>query len=483
MPLFGLFALLAAVSSSSQHPVAGPAGSAPAFRLTSTTGAEVSIRTLAGHPAVLWFFCGCPWCHAAAASWRRRMRLAPPGTTTAVVFAGDAPAARRFASDTGLPALILPDPSLRVASSYHALLCPRVFVLSAGGRILYTNNGADDAPRTAAPALIAGRALALLSAAKQSGDGATGLAVHGEAGTVTQPGGVVRTVLGAVDALAMPVVSRSFTITNRTARPELLRLAPSCSCITARFSSAVPDGPMTLLPGASAKILVHLDALALTGGPFWKAVLVESGAGSAPYATLVLSGATRPAASFVPLLVAMNGAAGSSEVGVTQVTLGARLRAAVLRGVCSNPWVKVEPPPGGHAGAWRLTMPASAPGGMVVGAFWLEEALAGGHWRRVTAEAVLAGNRAGPIAALPAYVRLRPWSASQTYRLRLLGPAARLARLSLRRSPAAISASLSRDGSALTVKMLQRRSAPWQGEVLLAGGGSSVQVPVLPPSG
>jgi len=120
---------------------------------------------------------------------------------------------------------------------------------------------------------------------------------------------------------------------------------------------------------------------------------------------------------------------------------------------------------------------------MIAGAFWLEQSLPGGLWRRVTPEAVIAGSRTGPVSALPAYVRLRPWGDPQTYRLRLLGATALLKELKLQHTSRRLSASLSADGSTLTVKLLQPSPMPWQGEVVLEGGGASLEVPVLGPAG
>lgn len=92
-------------------------------------------------------------------------QLAP---LTVVVFSGDAAAARDFAAQTALdPAqtVLLPDPALHVTLDlYQAEPCPRVFVLDSTGKIRYTNNHTDDAPRQAPALVIASHALAALRA-------------------------------------------------------------------------------------------------------------------------------------------------------------------------------------------------------------------------------------------------------------------------------------------------------------------------------
>ena len=70
--------------------------------------------------------------------------------------------------------VLLPDPKLDVTiGKYDAEPCPRVFVVSQAGRIVYTNNHKDDAARSAPEMVIASRALDALRQAAQSGSGAS----------------------------------------------------------------------------------------------------------------------------------------------------------------------------------------------------------------------------------------------------------------------------------------------------------------------
>lgn len=153
----------------------------PDFALTDTHGKTRRLADFRGRPVALFFFCGCPWCQASAETWGRFQRggalPSPVGASlvasatqpvTVVVFSGDAVAAQAFATQTGLdPAqtVLLPDPDLRVTTAFQADPCPRVFVLDAQGKPVYTNNHKDDTARQASALAIDSRALDALRTA------------------------------------------------------------------------------------------------------------------------------------------------------------------------------------------------------------------------------------------------------------------------------------------------------------------------------
>ena len=136
---------------------------APAFTLPDTGGRPHTLASFRGHPTVLFFFCGCPRCHAVAQAWEDAqgdLGTSGPPPRTAVIFSDGPDAARAFATQTGLQAdqvTLLTDPQERVTDRYRVRPCPRVFVLDAAGRIRDTN------PDPNAPALeIVSRALTTL---------------------------------------------------------------------------------------------------------------------------------------------------------------------------------------------------------------------------------------------------------------------------------------------------------------------------------
>ena len=154
---------------------------APAFSLRDTSNRPYTLGEFKGHTVTLFFFCGCPWCHRCATEWGDFQRggalpAAAPGhlSITLVVFSAPAEETREFARETGVDmrtTVLLPDPDMRVTNAYHADICPRVFVLDARGRIRYTNNHPDDAPRRAPEMLIVSRALTALRQCASSSNG------------------------------------------------------------------------------------------------------------------------------------------------------------------------------------------------------------------------------------------------------------------------------------------------------------------------
>lgn len=183
----------------------------PNFTLTDTHGTPRRLADFRGQPVAMFFFCGCPWCQASAEIWGRFQRggalPSPTGTPTAVgaaqpatviIFSGDAAAAMAFMAQTGLDptqTVLLPDPDLRVTTAFQADPCPRVFVLDAQGKAVYTNNYKDDAPRKASALAIDSRALDALRAA------ASALPMQ----TTSSPPGIklpVRTLSGQLQDIA-----------------------------------------------------------------------------------------------------------------------------------------------------------------------------------------------------------------------------------------------------------------------------------------
>lgn len=159
------------ISYASPAPVK-PAYPAPApFSLVDTNGKTQTLAGLRGRPVVLFFFCGCNWCAAEAKQWGQMQHQGALASgsgksasdpTTVVVFTGDADSEKSFADQTGLDlknTVLLPDPTMKVTMSYKSETCPRVFVISPSGKVAYTNNHKDDAPRQAPAEVIADLAL------------------------------------------------------------------------------------------------------------------------------------------------------------------------------------------------------------------------------------------------------------------------------------------------------------------------------------
>jgi len=141
------------------------------FTLTDSLGQQRTLKSFRGKPVALFFYCGCTWCHKCARLWGQMQKggaLDSTHSTTLVVFQGDAAMSKAFLSETGLDptrTVVLPDPSLDTTLKYHAETCPRIFILDPAGKIRYTNNHADDAPRKGPETLIIGNTVSALQQA------------------------------------------------------------------------------------------------------------------------------------------------------------------------------------------------------------------------------------------------------------------------------------------------------------------------------
>ena len=143
---------------------------APAFTLKDAAGTTHVLTEYRGRSVVLCFACGCSWCHAFGIEWAQMQRTgvltdavgqteagsadADKSPVTLVVFMGDGPAARAYAVSAGLDlkqTVLLPDADLKVTRLYHAMPCPRLYVLDGNGLMRYVNRHADDAPQNVEP--------------------------------------------------------------------------------------------------------------------------------------------------------------------------------------------------------------------------------------------------------------------------------------------------------------------------------------------
>jgi peroxiredoxin len=151
---------------------------APAFRLPTTDGGEVSLEELSGAPAVVVaFWCNhCPYVRA----WEDRFNdiareFSDRGVVTVAICANDAATypADSFenmvvrASEKGYVFAYAHDEPQETARAYGAARTPEVFVLDAQGRVAYHGAIDDDTDpgavrtsylRDALEAVLAGRA-------------------------------------------------------------------------------------------------------------------------------------------------------------------------------------------------------------------------------------------------------------------------------------------------------------------------------------
>lgn len=303
---------------------------APDFHLRDVSGKLRSLQQFRGQPLVLFFFCGCIPCHNCAALWGEMQRTGavPPTARTLAVFLGDGAAAQSFAKETGLlvrQTVLLADPELKVARLYRAAPCPRVFVLDAAGRILYTNNHKEDAHQSASAAAVLSRVIdalrSSLSASKQSH---TPASIHVEMDAATPAHTEID--IGKQDAMSSPYVERTILLHNRSAEPlTVASLTASCGCTTL-LTGKSGEFPYRLNPGKEMAVAVRIDLSHLRAGRIDKFIWVNLAGQSSPSETIEIVGNLRESVSLTPSLLDFGKViSGQSKTLTLKATLDKRL--------------------------------------------------------------------------------------------------------------------------------------------------------------
>jgi peroxiredoxin len=346
------------------------------FTLNDIQGKPQALADYKGRTCVLFFYCGCGWCHECARLWGQTERSSalpldsagrPP--VTLVVYAGDAAATRAFADSEGLSPeknVLLPDPTLQVTRAWKSVVCPRAFVIDPEGRIRYTNDHAADAPRKVPAAVIVNNVIGAL----RSGAPATPPAApsrinptapaHAPGLTIVSGGDVegvgpnsARCNLGPIDVFTVHRVERKFTIRNdNDVAVPISRVGASCGCTSALLGAAPQNEAspgaspilMTLAPGQKTSVNVTFDPTHQHEGPLHKMVWVYGLNGQVPMATLELTGTIQAPISFSPMFLSFE------HVDLTAIptrTLTVTLDTRLLRNgktprlLCSNPDVLI----------------------------------------------------------------------------------------------------------------------------------------------
>lgn len=133
-------------------------------------GKRRSAADLTASSVVVFFFCGCPQCHAVAGAWAQAEAADESGpqnvlrrVLTLVSFDGSPNEARQFESDTGLVDLnpkpiVATDPDDRLRERFGIVSCPQVYVFGGGGKLAYSTRSIADT-QTASPIDIVSHAL------------------------------------------------------------------------------------------------------------------------------------------------------------------------------------------------------------------------------------------------------------------------------------------------------------------------------------
>jgi peroxiredoxin len=358
--------------SASAQAVAETPRIAQPFTLNDVQGRPQALADYRGRTCVLFFYCGCGWCHECARLWGQTQRsdALPPDSAgrppvTLVVYAGDAAATRAFAAAEGLSTeknVLLPDPTLQVTRAWKSVVCPRAFVMDPEGRIRYTNDHAADAPRRAPAAVIVNNVIGALRPGAAPSTPAAPSRINPTApahapGLTIVPGGDIESVgpnsarcnLGPIDVFTVRRVERKVTLRNDNDVPvPITRVGASCGCTSALLSaapqsSAVPGSDpilQTLAPGQKTIVSVTLDPTHQHEGLLHKLVWVYGVNGLAPVATLELTGTILTPITFSPVFLSFDRV---DPAAIPTRTVTVTLDTRLLRNgktpplLCSNP--------------------------------------------------------------------------------------------------------------------------------------------------
>ncbi len=298
--------------------------SAPGFVLPGIDAKQHSLTDFSGKPTALFFFCGCKWCHDTARAWAlaERNGTVPKNSdgtflNTLIVFSGDASEAKQFRSQTGLDAklvTILTDKFLSITGQYDAYPCPRIFVLSADQKVLYTNNHAGDAPRTITGADLVTDAIKALGAVTarqapttpatpeqitQASEGTssvylTPLAGNGVTIDGTGDNSEAHYDFGTVKQSAVKTVEHVFQFRNDNPSPIIVSdIQPSCGCTNA-FIDGTTTLPVTVNQGQTISVTAYVDLTDLYPASVEKSVMIFRVGQINPISTLDITGNLTP---------------------------------------------------------------------------------------------------------------------------------------------------------------------------------------------
>lgn len=441
-----------------QRPPAIPSEGKPAlpFSLKDVHGETFALADNKGRPMVLFFFCGCKWCLDVAKKWSEIQRsdvmkqmatrsASVPAPLTVVLYQGTADEARTFANTTNLDmgqTSLLPDKQMKVTLPYHALPCPRAFVLDRDHKVMYSNTHADDAPQKASAATLISRVLSALDGnpggvAPESPIPPTNakLVVLAKNGTEAITETSARYNFGEVDPVANVLLKRDFVIYNPTSAPLSLRIDTTCGCTGAVLNA--DGGETNLLPAKqSAKVSVTVHTARLKPGSQSKFVYLFSGSDPVPLASLEILADIRPVVIFEPKLVNFADVRAGDKAALPLLV---RLDGRLLEGgkppalVCNAPNVRIQPQTSRpvletrngkkyYVQAYQISLSPDAPIGRVSGEIYIAPKTApaklptedpvvslGGVWAQVKATVH------GDIQALPDVVAFGSLEKGGTY--------------------------------------------------------------------
>jgi len=286
---------------------------APNFSLQGLDHNTHSLAKYSGKTVVLFFFCGCKWCHDAARNWALAQRKygSVLHERTVIVYSGGANEAREFVKQTGLDTaqsdMLIDDGMAVTYFKYNAVPCPRVYVLSPSQSVVYTNDHRNDAPRTiTGQALIQNVVNEIESiSTKAAGTAAPGVGVEAPAipSVFLTPidGNGVKVVgsgqdrqaaydFGTVKQSVTKTIEHVFQFRNDTSSTILIdHIQPSCGCTNAFIGNST-DFPVSVNAGATVNVTAYVDLTDLYPSSVEKSVMIFRAGQIQPLAIIEITG-------------------------------------------------------------------------------------------------------------------------------------------------------------------------------------------------
>jgi peroxiredoxin len=301
--------------ASPAYSAVGEKQKAPSFTLVGLDGRQHTLPSTGQPRTVLFFFCGCKWCHDAARNWAAVQKHGGSAQSQdiVIVYAGGADEARGFAKQTGLDlsrTIILLDKSMAVTYfQYGAVPCPRAYVIDENNIVSYTNDHKYDAART-----VTGHALVadVLASMQKVGTDAAPVKTSsvGKKPAVAAAPPVFLTPIdgngvkvestdtykkadwdfGTVNQTATKTVEHVIQFRNDTANVIMIdSLQPSCGCTNAYIGNSA-DFPVPVKPGETVNVTAFVDLTNLYPAAVEKSIMIFKANQIQPLATINITG-------------------------------------------------------------------------------------------------------------------------------------------------------------------------------------------------
>lgn len=240
---------------------------APDFSVRDSAGAPITLSSLKGKPAVLFFFCSCNACKEVGQAWGQLQR-AGQTTPTYISYEGDFDEAKAYRTANMVTATLLDGLDESLAEKYQALPCPAAFVIDPQGKLAYSSKQSAGVNETRASALTRQLADTLEGRRTSARSDLPAwvpsdypfAAVEGN-GLKQESLGVISYRVKAVSTDKARTVEHEFMLRNVSQRPVTITMIEgSCGCV-GPFLNTYSDKPngATFAPGDTFGVVTPVE--------------------------------------------------------------------------------------------------------------------------------------------------------------------------------------------------------------------------------